>query len=142
VEHARRLLDEAREWRVELDGTTLGFIMQTRLEQVMLRLKKLFFGSSERLSQPARSLNGIHREQEDPLGELAAAVELVGVFPFEVNLWRVQNIYYELLKEHLPEVHNLALNGDESAWEWKVRFLHLGQLLKVRVEDDTTTAGG
>jgi hypothetical protein len=54
--------------------------------------------------------------------------------PFEVDLWRVQNLYYELLHGVFPFFRDKAGLGDAGAQEWVSQFTALGQQLWVKVE--------
>jgi hypothetical protein len=73
------LIDEARAINVSLDLSTLEFALRNRLEQMAE-------GLSDCLSDPVLC----HR--------FRAAVELARSLPFPVNLWQVQNIFYEQLR--------------------------------------------
>jgi hypothetical protein len=50
-----------------------------------------------------------------------------------VDLWRAQNVYYELLRGVYPEFLDKADQGDEEAHAWVERFIPLGEALRVRV---------
>jgi hypothetical protein len=64
---------------------------------------------------------------------LEAAVDMVHVFPCEVDLWRVQNIYYRLLRTAYPQFCERATQGEDEARAWCERFVALGHKLSVRV---------
>jgi hypothetical protein len=65
---------------------------------------------------------------------LVSAVALARSLPFEVNLWRVQNVYYELLHSKYPEFKKRAERGDKLADEWASAFIRLGEQLSMKVE--------
>jgi hypothetical protein len=46
--------------------------------------------------------------------------------PFEVNMWQAQNIWYDTLK--------LSRKQDLPS-EWEEKFLDLGRLMKIRVDE-------
>ena len=80
-----------------------------------------------------------HKLREDPddlgnLKQLLAAVGLGKEMPFELNLWVIQNTYYEMMHTVLPERRWKAEHGVEEAHEWVGRFVELGRKLSVRVE--------
>ena len=74
------------------------------------------------------------RLEEDPLHlgrlrELDAAVALVDLLPFPVEVAAVQNIYWRILLEVFPRVRDGG--GDGS--EWLQTFRGLGENLGVRL---------
>jgi len=114
-----RLLDEAKVWGVKLDETTLAHTLRQRLERL---------GQQFDMEQASLRL----------LDTLCSAVEMTRKLPFEVNLWKVQNIYYSYRSGWLVEMreHRERLSGDERRQTelWIERFVQLGRLLKVKVE--------
>uniref|UniRef100_A0A7V6A139 Uncharacterized protein n=1 Tax=Desulfobacca acetoxidans TaxID=60893 RepID=A0A7V6A139_9BACT len=68
------------------------------------------------------------------LQQLEAAIDLKGELPFALELWRVQNVYYERLKSVYPEQRRLADLGQEEARAWVEHFVALGEKLSVRVD--------
>ena len=69
------------------------------------------------------------------LEELEAVVDLGRQLPFEVDFWKVQNAYYELLRTLLPGRQREADAGFEDARRWVERFLALGKKLSVKVSE-------
>jgi len=49
---------------------------------------------------------------------LNRAAKLVRVLPFEFNLWKTQNICYNILHSCCPDFKEKADSGDENAREW------------------------
>jgi len=114
-EQIRSLLDEVQTWRVELDAEELSYLLQQSLEKMLVRL----------VANPA-----------DPglLTEVLTAVQLARSAPFPVDLWRVQNLYHQLLESTYPELKSKAQEGDETAGAWLGQFVPLGQQLSIRVD--------
>jgi hypothetical protein len=73
------LIEEARAVNVSLDVPTLEYALRSRLEQM-----------AERLTVSPADPQLLHRFQ--------AAVELARALPFPVNLWQVQNLFFEQLR--------------------------------------------
>jgi len=71
------------------------------------------------------------------LEELEAAASLTRSFPFAVDLWAVQNGYFDVLQVLHRETAGKAQRGDESAQLWMTHFRGLGELLGVRVDGRT-----
>jgi hypothetical protein len=113
-ERTQSLLAEAARLGVAFDGSELGFLFKRRLLAC------------------ARIL------EADPgdmtlLQSLADAVKLARSLPFAVDLWEVQNIYWNLLHTVYPEVRERAAQDNTIAREWATPFVALGDVLGVRV---------
>ncbi|MBF0549850.1 MAG: DUF3536 domain-containing protein [Deltaproteobacteria bacterium] len=100
------LLEEARLAGATLDGTALGLLLATNIE----RLAETLLGQPDDLSL---------------LEKLNKAAQLVQVLPFEVNLWKTQNICYNILHVCCSDLKAKADSGDENAREW----LHNAKML-------------
>ncbi len=115
VENVRGLIETAREWRVDLDGEGLGFEFEENLDRQM----SVFF--------------------EDPgdtgkLQRLIESVRLVGELPFTVNLWRAQNLYWNMLQTRYKEAVSGTAAGDAATADQLELFKELGRQLKIRVK--------
>jgi alpha-amylase/alpha-mannosidase (GH57 family) len=102
-----------------------------RLEGVALDTAMLEFAYRRSLEDAAMKL----AIEPSPLiiGQLYEVAGLLRQLPFSVNLWKVQNIYYDLLKYVYPDkLKELGL-GDEAVHSWVTRFEDLGLLLGVKV---------
>jgi hypothetical protein len=108
------LLDEAARGQIALDTAGLGYALQQTLQQIMGRL------AADPTDLAA-------------LKKLQAAAALAHTLPFEVDLWRAQNVYYELLRGVYPEFLDQADQGDEEAHAWVNHFIPLGEALCLRV---------
>jgi hypothetical protein len=114
LERARSLLEEAEATRVQLDREGLSYVIGKSLEHVALQL----------LEQP----HDIERLQA-----WADLATLTDSLPFAVNLWKSQNVFYELLKTVFPSVHARAEAGEAEARRWADLFAALGDQLSVVV---------
>ncbi len=115
LERIAALVEEAQVAKVPFDAPTLGFAIRQTLER-----------KAERLSAEPRDLS--------LLEELDAAVGMAVALPFEVTLWRVQNLYYNLMLTAYQEFRTTSGNGDRGTNGWGERFRALGTKLSVRVE--------
>jgi len=83
-----------------------------------------------------RKLNGLMQQfQRRPqnlglLRKILSLLELIKDLPFAVNVWKVENLYYQMSRTTYPE---LANSGAVSA-DWSNDFLKLGGELRIRVE--------
>lgn len=108
-------LDESRSEGISLDEDTLEYALRGSLERMVERL----FASPKELGL---------------LKRLNEAVGMLRSLPFQVNLWKVQNVFYDLAQTVYPELREKAHQGDEDAREWVACFTLLGGKLSVRVE--------
>jgi hypothetical protein len=108
------LLDEAVRGKITLDTASLGYALQQTLQQIM-----------GRLATDPTDLTALKK--------LQVAAALARALPFETDLWRAQNVYYELLRGVYPEFLDKADQGDEEAHAWVECFVPLGEALRVRV---------
>jgi len=113
VERIVYLIDEAKAWNVDLDNEGLGYLLQQTLGAVMARF----------VSDP---------EAMALLEETADAVRLARSVPFNVDLWKVQNLYYEMVQVKRPEFQKRTEEGDKAAGEWLNQLISLGQRLLIR----------
>jgi len=113
-ERIEGLLNDARAGDLHLDGEGLGLLLRQNVESMMERFS----------SAP---------NEDHILERLVQAAGLANAMPFEVDLWRVQNLYYELLHGVFPFFRDRAGQGDAGAQEWVNQFTALGQQLSVKV---------
>ncbi len=113
LEQITALLNEAKHLDISFDREDLGYALRQTVEQMAERLGSL-------------------PDDLSLLENLEKATGLARTVPFEVDLWKVQNIYYKLLQEVYPEFRRQAERGEEDVQAWISRFNSLGENLKVR----------
>jgi alpha-amylase/alpha-mannosidase (GH57 family) len=109
-ENVRMILDAAERDGVALDGTTLGYVMKRRLDAM----------GDELAVYP-------HTQSLERYREI---LDVVRSLPFEVDLWKLQNTFYQLLQTIYPEIAN---GEDEQSRRWARDFAALGEALGVNV---------
>jgi alpha-amylase/alpha-mannosidase (GH57 family) len=114
-ERIRARLEEAARSGVTLDQPTLEFALRTRLETL-----------AERWCADPTSISTIE--------ELEAMTSLARSFPFPVDLWAVQNAYFDVLRRFYPEMAAKSERGTHSEQAWVRHFQVLAELLRVRVD--------
>ena len=117
VEGAENLLEEARLEAISLDEPTLEIAVRRSIEKC-----------SERLLADPSDLSVIR--------QIEAAIRISEALPFQVNLWKAQNVYYGTLHSIYEDLRLKAVNGDERAREWVECFVSLSDKLSVRVKLD------
>ncbi len=90
------LSDEAKSVAVELDATTLEFGIRRRIE-----------GFAQNLAA--------HPDDPALLSTLEAALNAISTLPFQVNLRKVQNTCFEMLRKVYPDIKSKADQGNEKA---------------------------
>jgi alpha-amylase/alpha-mannosidase (GH57 family) len=111
IPQTRAVLDEIRKIGVPLDSTTAEFALRGKLEQI----------AAEFRMNPSRM---------DLLQRLDASVELALSLPFPVHFWKIQNEYFEVLKDFYPK----ARKSPKAAEKWLALFQKLGNELSFRIE--------
>ena len=74
-------------------------------------------------------------EKLAPMTVLDQLARMVMPLPLGLNLWKVQNTYWELLQKVASEVYARATGGDESARAWVNQFFDLGRTLGFALKD-------
>lgn len=115
LERIGTLLKAAGVESVPLDAATLGYALRQNLERM-----------AERFLTDPTDLPLLQR--------LEAAAGLVQGLPFEVDLWKVQNLCYEVLQKAYPGFRDRAEQGDEGAKTWVGHFRALSEKLSIRAE--------
>jgi hypothetical protein len=108
------LVEEAQTAGVAFDAATLEFALRRTLERM----------AEQFASDPG---------DYGVLARLEAATRMARSLPFEVVLWRVQNIYYQVMLSVYPGAR-LRASSDDEARAWCDTFVALGQQLSMRVE--------
>ncbi len=115
-EVVRPLLEEARLAGAALDAAALGLLLASNIERL----------AEELLGQP---------EDVSLMKKLNKSAKLVQVLPFEVNLWKTQNICYNILHACCPDFKKKADSGDENAREWLRNAMVLAENFKIRMPE-------
>jgi hypothetical protein len=65
--------------------------------------------------------------------KLNRAAQLLRTLPFEINLWKTQNICYKILQTHCPNFNEKTRLGDETAKELLRHYTVLADHFSLRV---------
>ena len=95
----QNLIEAADLAGISLDAKTLEFVLRQKLGRLGEEIRKT-------------------PDSIDLLERMLAAVELVYVLPFDVNLRKVQNIQYDLNQRLYPVYREKTAGGDTSAGRW------------------------
>jgi len=111
----KALLDEADTQGITLDEEVLNYA----LGKSLVRLGRTL------LRDPADRIG---------LKRLVAAVQLLDLLPFHVNIWDIQNVIYSVMTLHFPTIRDMAEKGEASLLEWVKEFRFLASKLYIAIE--------
>jgi hypothetical protein len=123
VDGIEKLLEEVESVGVPLEVTSLEIAIRRRIEAAAERF----------LDDPAQIslLEGLER-----------AVDIATSLPFPVELRKVQDICYGILKTLLPRMEKEAQEGVEETGRWVEHFVSLSESLSIKVgESDADPEG-
>ncbi len=112
---AGTLLERARATHITLDREGIGFSIRAALERLVARVVD-------------------EAPRVDALDELAALHALAASSGFDIDLWKVQNVFYEARRTLYPVMSARAQTEDAPAAEWAARFAEVGDQLEVAVD--------
>jgi alpha-amylase/alpha-mannosidase (GH57 family) len=110
AERVRSLLAECRATRVPLEREVLGYACKGYFDRLSERLLKT-------------------PEDVELLRRLIDAAKLARDLPFETNLWKPQNVCFDISRTIFPEWSKRARQGDEAAKRWVSLFADLRDAL-------------
>jgi alpha-amylase/alpha-mannosidase (GH57 family) len=119
------LLEDATTWGIELDTEGLALVLSRTVE----RLTDL---AAQELREPSL-FEHFGRAQIAFFRQATALVALADRLPFEVDLWRAQNLVHDTLRDVHPELRTRAAAGDPVARAWSAHIEELAEALSVVV---------
>ena len=120
-ERLRQLLDEAHARSVNVFDPGLAYAVKGSLERLLEKLE----------AAP---------DDLDTLKTAEAVARIVRPLPLVLNLWKVQNHYYEAKRNVAPWYQKKAAAGDETGRVWLEHFRGLGGELNFAVDDLNVSA--
>ncbi|TVM00088.1 MAG: glycoside hydrolase [Candidatus Brocadia sp. WS118] len=108
------ILLDIKKWNIPVDASDHEFAIRHRIETLMDELRKNPAGLS--------LLQRIERK-----------LQLFSALPFEINLWHVQNVYYDMAKTTYKEFLIKAKAGDTDAAHWIETFRQIGHRLSFNI---------
>jgi alpha-amylase/alpha-mannosidase (GH57 family) len=114
VESVRSLVDTAGRWQIILDTEGVGYDYKVNLEKMMIEFST-------------------HPDNLNNLEKIVSAVSLTRKMPFSVDLWKVQNLFWDMLTNVYTQFKQKAERKEEPAAAWVEVFISLGKQLSIRV---------
>ncbi len=114
VQRLEQMVEEVKKWSLELDRTTLGFVGSRTLTRLMERLA------------------GYHQDLA-LLEEIESLLRILNGLSLELDLWKAQNIYFQVSREFYQAMADKAGSGDQGASKWIDKFNSVGEYLRERL---------
>jgi alpha-amylase/alpha-mannosidase (GH57 family) len=124
----------------ELEAPDLNFdtitdlLLQADLAMIPLDAPSLEFTFRKNIERLAAQFD--QTPEYPQLDQLAAAVELVYLLPFDVNLRKVQDIHYTAGRRLWKSAMQEARQGHTGSVRWTERFARLGDKLLIRLPEE------
>ena len=116
LERVHRVLDQVRSSQVTVDARGIKLHLERALERTAAQL--------------ARDPEDVHTLQTlEDLARIATSIV------HDVDVWKVQNIFFDLLRDDLPRLRLAAADGDATAAAWVSSFLRLADQLSVSIPE-------
>jgi alpha-amylase/alpha-mannosidase (GH57 family) len=116
----------------EIDPDSVRSLLETAsLEGVVIDAPTLEYAFRQNLNRITTELG--KRPSESSVQHLLRASGLIRFLPFTVDLWRVQNIVYGLLRDRLPKMREASARGDETANRWIAAFTTLAGQVHIKI---------
>jgi alpha-amylase/alpha-mannosidase (GH57 family) len=115
MQRVRELLQEVQSAKVDVDVKGLSYALERSMARIAIQLAD-------------------DSENETLLNTLEALATTARTMSFDVDVWQVQNIYFDLMKRHYPRLRAAAADGDARATQWISSFTRLGEQLAISVD--------
>ncbi len=115
LEPLRSLLQEAQTRGTRVLDASISFAVKNRMEEMIAMMSE-------------------NPSEVDRMRRLEELAEAVMPLPLGLNLWKVQNTYWELMQKTLPDFRDRAAAGSAAARKWVEQFRSLGQRLGFAVQ--------
>ncbi|MFH0887356.1 MAG: DUF3536 domain-containing protein [bacterium] len=113
IKALKRLAGDIDKWNIGIDKSTVGYVASQKLLSLV---KKLMIEPRD-----MKLLNGID--------EFLIALNEMGV---PLNIWKAQNIYFNISRKIFKDTALRAEGGDEGAREWVDKFNNVGEQLRIK----------
>ena len=118
MEHLGRLVKEAEAWSISIDRDGLQLWAGLWINEEMKK--------PEKAPQDAESSLLMER-----IGDV---LQVLSGLSLDLDLWRAQNIYFNMRRTVFQEAQERATQGDEDAGRWVLAFNGLGAQLRIKVK--------
>ena len=102
-----------KRWAFKRDQASFSFLASQRLMQLMKKLQE-------------------HADDIVLMEKITIAFELLDQLQLDLDIWNVQNIYFDMSRRIYPDIAAQAKN-DALAQQWVACFERLGGILQVNI---------
>ena len=113
IKRFKQLVEEMKRWSFKRDQANFSFLASKRISSLMKRLSD--------------NPDNIHL-----LEKIIIILEFLAQLNLDLDLWKVQNIYFSMGRKIYPDILSQA-GTDELSGRWVRFFEHLGVILQVNV---------
>ncbi len=113
LDEITKTIDELKRFSFSVNKDKVGYVAGKKVTALMERLLK-------------------NPEDTDLIEGIGALLKSVRNLPVEIELWRSQNIFFDICKTYRGDISKRAQKGDKNAKRWLDRFDELGNHLMVR----------
>jgi alpha-amylase/alpha-mannosidase (GH57 family) len=111
-----------------IDGGQVNRLFEcAKAEGIILEATTLEFAYRQSLERAASAL--ALQSSLEAVERLRAAASFLPSLPFSANLWKAQNVFFQLLQRQYPRQREAEKRGDETARRWVACFEDLGRML-------------
>lgn len=110
----QKTVDEIKRWFVNLDSAMLSYVAGRSFKNLMTRLSQT-------------------PDNTDLMNSVNKLFDVLNGLPLDMNLWKAQNIYFNVGQKMYSSMKGKAGAGDEFAKKWIKNFDALGSHLQVRI---------
>jgi len=115
LDEITKTIDEFKRFSFSVNKDKVGYVAGEKVTVLMERLMK-------------------NPEDTDLIEGIGALLKSVQNLPIEIELWRSQNIFFDICKTYRGNISERAQRGNEMAKRWLDRFDELGNYLMVRCD--------
>ena len=115
LDRLRSLIEEAQSRGPNALDSNVSFVVTKKLERMIQELTD-------------------HPVELERITTMQRFAELIVPLALVLNLWKVQNVYWEMSQKVLPGLNERAAMGDASVQAWVDSFLALGETLRFSVK--------
>lgn len=118
VSMIQNIINDIKKWNVHVNALDHEFLVRHRVERIM---------------------DELHKNPSDfsLLQRIERKLHIFLTLPFEINLWYVQNVYYDIAKTTHKEFLLKAKSGDTDAVRWVEVFKQIGHKLSFNLASVT-----
>ncbi len=113
VDRLKMLIEELKRWSFKRDQVNLSYIASSTVSRLMARLLA-------------------HPEDVVLMERITMALQLLSQLQLDLDLWKAQNIYYNMGRSIYPDIAAQA-QADPLAMQWARAFEDMGNILQVNI---------